>query len=457
MTHFLGFASSENSEDFAISDFSMTASQPLPLHQDSLSLRHTELVDLLANTENLLVIQDLDGVCMGLVRDPLQRTIDREYIKATTAFHNHFFVLTNGEHVGKRGVNGIVEKAFGDASEVKQQGWYLPGLAAGGVQWQDRFGNLSHPGVSEAEWNFLQAIPQQMATRLRQFLQKQQGILSTADIEECVDACVLDNIASPTANLNTAFDKLHGYPHIYAALQQEMQGLMAELLQDASRRGLSDSFFIHYAPNLGKDSQGNELMQLASGGESGTTDFQFMLRGAIKEAGVLVILNYYYFLRTGRYPLGRDFNARTAPKTHAELLQTVQDNFDAHLMPLMVGVGDTVTSKVEWENDRWVRRRGGSDRNFLQLIQDIGQQTQKDNIIVYVDSSGGEVKNRKPLKLEADQNQTWHVVEGPGSRRDASDPLQLNIVFPGGHQEYVLSFQKAAQKRSSSQEDPPRN
>jgi glucosylglycerol 3-phosphatase len=427
----------------------MTASQPLPLHQDSLSLRHTELVDLLANTENLLVIQDLDGVCMGLVRDPLQRTIDREYVKATTAFYNHFFVLTNGEHVGKRGVNGIVEKAFGDASEVKQQGLYLPGLAAGGVQWQDRFGNLSHPGVSEAEWDFLQAVPQQMATRLRQFLQKQQGILSAEEIETCVEACVLDNIASPTANLNTAFDKLHAYPDIYAALQQDMQALMAELLQDASRRGLGDSFFVHYAPNLGKDSQGNEVMQLASGSESGTTDFQFMLRGAIKEAGVLVMLNYYYFLRTGRYPLGKDFNARTAPKTHAELLQTVQDNFDANLMPLMVGVGDTVTSKVEWENDRWVPRRGGSDRNFLQLVQDIGKQSQQGNIIVYVDSSGGEVKNRKPLKLEQDENQSWYVIEGPGDRRDVSDPLQLNVVFPNGHQQYVLAFQQAAQKRCS--------
>lgn len=433
----------------------MTAFPPLPLHQDSLSLRHTELVDLLANTENLLVIQDLDGVCMGLVRDPLQRTIDREYIKATTTFDNHFFVLTNGEHVGKRGVNGIVEKAFGDASEVKQQGLYLPGLAAGGVQWQDRFGNLSHPGVSEAEWDFLQAVPQQMATCLRQFLQRQQGILSTADIEECVDACVLDNIASPTANLNTAFDKLHAYPDIYAALQQEMQALMAELLQDASRRGLDDSFFVHYAPNLGKDFQGNERMQLASDGESGTTDFQFMLRGAIKEAGVLVILNYYYFLRTGRYPLGKDFNARTAPKTHAELLQTVKENFDANLMPLMVGVGDTVTSKVEWENDGWVRRRGGSDRNFLQLVQDIGKQSQKGNIIVYVDSSGGEVKNRKPLKLEQDNKQNWYVVEGPGDRRDVSDPLQLNVVFPNGHQQYVLAFQQAAQKRASSQKYTP--
>jgi glucosylglycerol 3-phosphatase len=220
-------------------------------------------------------------------------------------------------------------------------------------------------------------------------------------------------------------------------------------LQDASRRGLGDSFFVHYAPNLGKDSQGNEVMQLASGSESGTTDFQFMLRGAIKEAGVLVMLNYYYFLRTGRYPLGKDFNARTAPKTHAELLQTVKDNFDANLMPLMVGVGDTITSKVEWENDRWVPRRGGSDRNFLQLVQDIGKQTQKGNIIVYVDSSGGEVKNRKPLKLEQDENQNWYVIEGPGDRRDVSDPLQLNVVFPNGHQQYVLAFQQAAQKRCS--------
>ncbi|WP_071518546.1 glucosylglycerol 3-phosphatase [Geitlerinema sp. PCC 9228] len=428
----------------------MTASHSVPLHQDSLSLRHAEFVNLLANTENLLLIQDLDGVCMELVRDPLQRTIDCDYVKATTAFDNHFFVLTNGEHVGKRGVNGIVEKAFGYASEVKQQGWYLPGLAAGGIQWQDRFGHLSHPGVSDAEWQFLQTIPQTMATRLRQFLQKHQEILSAAEIEQCVDACVLDHVASPTANLNTAFDRLHAHPEIYAALQQDMQQLMVELLQEASRWGLGDSFFVHYAPNLGKDAQGNEILQPATDSDSGTTDFQFMLRGAMKEAGVLVILNYYYFLHTGHYPLGKDFNARTAPKSHAELLQAVTEHFDPKLMPVMVGVGDTVTSQLTWENDRWVVRRGGSDRNFLQLVQDIGKQGQTGNVVVYVDSSGGEVKNRKPLRLEPDTQQTWYVVEGPGDRRDTNDPLQLNIVFPGGHQQYALSFRQAAQKRRLS-------
>ena len=124
----------------------MSSSTHLPLHQQSMSLQHDALVDALAETENLLIIQDLDGVCMGLVNDPLHRVIATDYVIATRSLGNHFYVLTNGEHIGQRGVNGIVERAFGEASRVKAEALYLPGLAAGGVQWQDRDGQVKHPG-----------------------------------------------------------------------------------------------------------------------------------------------------------------------------------------------------------------------------------------------------------------------------------------------------------------------
>ena len=55
----------------------------LPLSQRSLSLDHQELIRVLTEQENILIIQDLDGVCMGLVKDPLTRVIDRGYLEAT--------------------------------------------------------------------------------------------------------------------------------------------------------------------------------------------------------------------------------------------------------------------------------------------------------------------------------------------------------------------------------------
>ncbi|MGB7086076.1 MAG: glucosylglycerol 3-phosphatase, partial [Phormidesmis sp.] len=142
----------------------------LPLHQQSLSLNHAAFAKTLSTCENLLIIQDLDGVCMGLVNDPLTRQIDPGYIKATRAFDPHFYVLTNGEHIGRRGVNRIVERAFeGDKAALQAQNSYLPGLAAGGVQWQQRNGQGSHPGVSEAELAFLKTVPQRIEDCLRAF------------------------------------------------------------------------------------------------------------------------------------------------------------------------------------------------------------------------------------------------------------------------------------------------
>lgn len=413
------------------------------LDQHTLSLEHAALAQLLAQKENLLIVQDLDGVCMGLVRDPLTREVEARYLEATTAFEGHFFVLTNGEHIGKRGVNLIVEKALGTPEIAKQQGLYLPGLAAGGVQWQDRYGNVTHPGVSDAEMNFLAAVPQKIAARLKQILSDRRYGLESSQIESWIDAAVLDNQVSPTVNINVFHEGLAA--ENYRRLQQEVQSLMEELLHEARDRGLGDSFFVHYAPNLGRDGAGKEIIRRAAGSDSGTTDFQFMLKGAVKEVAVVVILNHYYHSRTGNYPLGKDFNARQAPQQHSELLKIVRENFDPQIMPTIVGVGDTVTSVAEEKGGELQFGRGGSDRGFLELIQEIGREFGRGNVIVYVDSSGGEVKNRKPLKLETEPE--LKVVEGPGDSRDTNDPLTLNVVFPQGHLQYIDVFARAAEQR----------
>ena len=119
---------------------------------------HQELVA----SPDLLIVQDLDGVCIPLVKDPLTRVLSAGYVHAAARLRGSFVVLTNGEHEGHRGVNRLVEKALGDSEKARSQGLYLPGLAAGGVQLQDEFGNVTHPGVSEAEISFLASVPGRM-------------------------------------------------------------------------------------------------------------------------------------------------------------------------------------------------------------------------------------------------------------------------------------------------------
>jgi len=416
-----------------------------PLLKENIpSLNHEKLADILIHHENILIIQDLDGVCMGLVKDPLTRTIDPNYVRATKALAGHFYVLTNGEHIGKRGVNPIIEQAFGDADFVKKNALYLPGLGAGGVQWQNRAGHISHPGVTEKELAFLAQVPKRIKHALESFFEEQETSLSALEIEQGIEAAVLNNMASPTANLNTLYEKLQTSPAIYAALQKTMQQLMETLLTEAEAEGLDDSFFVHYAPNLGRDQQGKEILRPVAENDSGTTDFQFMIRGAIKEAGVLAILNRYYYQRTGNYPLGETFNVRNAPNDYSELVELVKNHFDPNLMPIIVGVGDTVNSSVTEVNGKLEAKRGGSDRAFLQLIQDIHPH----NLVVYIDSSGGEVKNRKPVQIQTTATGEKEVVELPTDPRDTADPLNLNVIFPHGHCEYTNFFQTVAANRA---------
>lgn len=422
----------------------------LPLSEQTWSLDHDAFIRHCVQQENLLIIQDLDGVCMGLVKNPLTRTIDPAYVRAAQQLDGHFYVLTNGEHIGNRGVNRIIDKAL-TPDTVAKAGLYLPGLAAGGVQWQNRFGTISHPGVSAQELAFLAAVPQRITQHLQQLFPAQAE--NKPHIQACIQAAVLDNPVSPTANLNVFYDLFADQIEQYSYLQQEMQVLMTELLQQAQVQGLGQSFFVHYAPNLGKDKHGNEILQPATPEDAGTTDFQFMLQGGIKEVGVLVILNRYCHQRTGQYPLGEDFNARQAPQSQAALIDLVKENFDPADMPTLIGVGDTVTSKAVEENGELRFQRGGSDRNFLHLIQTLGREFDTENVVVYVDSSKGEVKNRKPLQLELTPpaergtSSSYRVVAGPGDDRDTEDPLTLNVVFPKGHTQYIQCFREMAQRR----------
>ena len=395
------------------------------LSEHSLSENHARLGDCLAAGVPPLFIQDLDGVCMGLVADPLRRTVDPAYLSACHRLRRRFFVLTNGEHIGSRGMNGIVERSLGGKRQAA--GRYLPGLAAGGVQWQDVDGVVSHPGVSAEELRFLADVPARARRFLTEFLAQPGHRLTSSQVAALADAAVLDNRVSPTVNTNVLFEALDGRVARYRDLQQALQDFMTDLLDTAAGHGLKDAFFVHLAPNLGRDGDVERLAP-ASDGLAGTTDFQFMLSGAIKEAGVLDLLNRHYARHTGRHPLGADFNARTAPRVHAALLDLADAAFERHRMPPIVGVGDTVTSSIAADGQRV---RGGSDRGFLHLVQELGRRFGTDNAVLLVDSSGGEV--RRP-GLMRDPRAGGLVAEGI---TDASDPLRVNFVFPGGHRQYV--------------------
>ena len=388
-----------------------------------------DLHDQLAGTDNLLLVQDLDGVCMPLVRDPLQRRLDAGYIQAAARLGPCFQVLTNGEHGGRRGVNRLVEQALGPAVDPAAAQLYLPGLAAGGVQLQDRRGKLCHPGVSEAELTFLAEVPLQLEQGLQACLARLMPALGPAERQELSQQAVLDNQVSPTLNLNGLFARIGDDQRRLRSLQEQALQILETLLEQAGARGLGQSFFLHLAPNLGSRN-GQEQLKPAAAGQHGSTDFQFMLRGAVKEAGLLVLINRHIARRTGRAPLGDGFNVRTAPRDAAGLLALCRAHIPAEQMPLLVGVGDTITSEPAADGDGW--QRGGSDRGFLTLVQELGRHYDRANRVVLVDSSGGEV--HRP-------NQADPQLRGLS---DPEDPLQLDVLVPGGPQAYVAWFEQLA-------------
>ena len=391
-----------------------------------------ELID----SPDFLIVQDLDGVCMPLVKDPLTRSLAAKYVHAAALLRGNFCVLTNGEHEGHRGVNRIVEQALGDRSIARNQGLYLPGLAAGGVQLQDEFGHLTHPGVSDAEMSFLASVPERMNALMEALLPSVMPDLADQDLKAEIKQAILDTQVSPTINLNSLFSRIPNDVSGQRALQSMLEALMQQLMEMAVAEGLHESFFLHVAPNLGRDSSGSERLKPSTPGDVGSTDIQFMLRGAIKEAGLLVLINRHVSARTGIPPLGEDFNVRTAPQDLESLLALCKDRIPLEQMPQLVGVGDTVTSTESASGDGWLR--GGSDRGFLTLLQELGRSFQRPNRVVIVDSSGGEI-DRPSL-----------ADDSLAGISDPEDPLQFDVCIPGGPDQYVDWFVDLAEARSEA-------
>ena len=390
-----------------------------------------EVINTIINEQNILIVQDLDGVCIPLVQDPLKREINKEYVKAVSKLKENFAVLTCGEHEGRRGVNRLVEKALNSKTKAKENGFYLPGLAACGVEFQDRYSNLSHPGLERNEINFLEKVPKIMRLMLTNELQEFLPNLSNDLRNKLIDVAVCDTRFTPTLNFNEIFSYVKNDFTKVKCLQLIMEKIMNNLLEDSINSGLENSFYLHLMPNLGLKN-GREIMKYATQNEFGTTDIQFIIKGAIKEAGLLLLLNKYISNKTGIYPFGENFNVRNAPKTLNKLIDLCRDKIPLDQMPMLIGIGDTVTSVKDDKTDSWLR--GGSDRGFLTLIQRLGESYKKENQVIFVNSCNDQVSRPR--------------VNGTDMQgiSDANDDLKFNLIINDGPKEYIKWFKQLASK-----------
>ena len=418
---------------------STSTSREMTTAESSGRITADQLLEDLAGVEDLLIVQDLDGVCMQLVKDPLTRRMDPRYVEAASRLQGSFMVLTNGEHECRRGVNRLVETALGSKDRPANDGLYLPGLAAGGVQLQDRFGRLSHPGVSDAEMDFLAVAPRRMEELLLERLPALLPEVGRTRLAQLAKQAVLDTQVSPTVNLNGLFALIPDDLERQRQLQGLLDDLMEQLLHEANQQGLQGSFFLHAAPNLGWDDAGRERIKPSVAGDVGTTDIQFMLTGSLKEAGLLVLINRHIAARWGEAPLGEDFNVRTAPRTHQDLMELACSRIRPERIPRLVGVGDTVTSTPAPNGEGWLR--GGSDRGFLTLLKDLGRWCGQENRVILVDSSHGEVD--RPGLADG-------TLKGVS---DPEDPLHLDLLMPAGPEEYIRWFIRLAERRSQKAVD----
>ena len=388
-----------------------------------------EVISTIINEKNFLIIQDLDGVCIPLVQDPLKREINKEYLEDVSRLKDKFAVLTCGEHEGRRGVNRLVEKALNSEKIARKNGFYLPGLAACGVEFQDRFSNLSYPGLKDNEIEFLAKVPKMMRSMLSNELEKFLPNLSNETRNKLIDVAVCDTRFTPTLNFNEIFSFVKNDFTKVKDLQIIMEKMMNSLLKKSINFGLNNSFHLHLMPNLGvKD--GKEIIKYANKNEFGTTDIQFIIKGAIKEAGLLFLLNKYISKKTGIYPFGENFNVRNAPKTIKKLINLCRDKIPNDQMPLLVGVGDTVTSVKNDKENSWLR--GGSDRGFLTLIQSLGESYKKENQVIFVNSSNEQVLRPR--------------INGTDMKgiSDPYDYLKFNMVIKDGPKEYLDWFKQLA-------------
>ena len=392
----------------------------------------SDFQEIVINSKSILFIQDIDGVCIPLVKDPMTRKLELKYIYAAKDLEEEFFVLTCGEHEGKRGVNRIIERSLNNIIEPKEKGLYLRGLAACGVEYQDNSGNISFEGVSKEELDFLSKVPNLMRPSFERIVRKIFPNLDQVGINKHASKSICKTRFSPTINFNSLFDLVQDDSYKRKIIQKSFEDMMNQIIYKAESQGLKNSFFLHISPNLGSNNC-NEIIKLSTKNDIGSTDIQLLLKGAVKDSGVLFLLNKFIEEETGKAPFGRNFNFRNSPKTIKEKVDFCKKNIKAKDMPTIIGVGDTITSQ-KISNKSY--SRGGSDRSFLELIQLLGKEFRSNNKIIFVDSSSGEVYRPSTKK------------SGFEGIIDEEDNLKFDMVFQNGPKEYVEWFIKFVRNRS---------
>ena len=387
---------------------------------------------LIMDTENILIIQDIDGVCIPLVKDPLTRRLNKDYIYAAKLLENEFFVLTCGEHEGLRGVNRIIERALESNILPKEECLYLRGLAACGVEYQNSKGNTSFDGIPKKELEFLAKVPDLMRMKFRIIVREIFPNMNEANINYHSQKSICDTKFSPTINFNSLFELVQNDWEKIKFIQIKFENMMNEIINQALLIGLKESFFLHISPNLGSK-DGKEIIKTSKPNDIGSTDIQLLLKGATKDAGVLFLLNKFLGSKNGKMPFGKDFNFRDCPESTEEKISLCKRFIKKEEMPLIIGVGDTITSQKD--NKEKGYSRGGSDRSFLELIQVLGMEYKINNKIFFVDSSKGEVF-RPSTKSKGMKGIT-----------DKDDKLKFDIVFQNGSEEYNNWFINFAHKR----------
>ena len=387
---------------------------------------------MIINSKNILFIQDIDGVCIPLVKDPMTRKLESKFIFAVKFLEKEFFVLTCGEHEGPRGVNRIVERSLQSNDQPKEKGLYLRGLAACGVEYQDNNGKISFEGVSKEEVDFLAKVPDLMRPSFEQIVKKIFPDIDQEELNSHASKSICKTRFSPTINFNSLFDLVRDDSEKRIIIQQSFEDMMNEIINKAKAQGLKNSFFLHISPNLGSK-DGNEIIKLSSKNDIGSTDIQLLLKGAVKDSGVLFLLNKFIYDTTGKAPFGRNFNFRDSPKSIIEKVNFCKKYIKSEDMPTIIGIGDTVTSQKNTNNSY---SRGGSDRSFLEFIQLLGKEFDSNNKIIFVDSSSGEVY-RPSTK-----------ISGLKGISDEADNLKFDIIFHNGPKDYLNWFIEFAKKRS---------
>ena len=392
----------------------------------------SDFQEIVIKSKSILFIQDIDGVCIPLVKDPMTRKLESKYIYAAKNLEKEFFVLTCGEHEGQRGVNRIIERSLNNIIEPKEKGLYLRGLAACGVEYQDNSGNISFEGVSKEELDFLSKVPNLMRPSFERIVRKIFPNLDQVSINKHASKSICKTRFSPTINFNSLFDLVQDDSYKRKIIQKSFEDMMNQIIYKAESQGLKNSFFLHISPNLGSNN-GNEIIKLSTENDIGSTDIQLLLKGAVKDSGVLFLLNKFIEEETGKAPFGRNFNFRNSPKTIKEKVDFCKKNIKSKDMPTIIGVGDTITSQ-KISNKSY--SRGGSDRSFLELIQLLGKEFRSNNKIIFVDSSSGEVYRPSTKK------------SGFEGIIDEEDNLKFDMVFQNGPKEYVEWFIKFVRNRS---------